>query len=118
MKSYFITNTPEVAALISMPTGAGKTAIMMAACFELNLSKTLIIEPSKVLRNQICTQFLSLEILKKIGCLPSDFPELNVFEIKHIQTTDVWKDIIKKFDVIVAHPNSISPYYKKVSPKV
>lgn len=116
LKSYFITNTPEVAALISMPTGSGKTAIMMAACFELNLSKVLIIEPSKVLRNQICEQFRSLEILKSIGCLPSDFPEINVYEIKHIQSTDVWMDIVQKNDVIVAHPNSISPYYKKVSP--
>lgn len=96
LKSYFITNTPEVAALISMPTGSGKTAIMMAACFELNLSKVLIIEPSKVLRNQICEQFRSLEILKSIGCLPSDFPEINVYEIKHIQSTDVWMDIVQK----------------------
>lgn len=116
LKSYFITNTSEVAALISMPTGSGKSAIMMAACFELNLSKVLIIEPSKVLRNQICEQFRSLEILKSIGCLKGDFPEINVYEIKHIQSPDVWMDIVQRNDVIVAHPNSISPYYKKVSP--
>jgi superfamily II DNA or RNA helicase len=116
LKSYFVANSPEVAALISMPTGSGKSAIMMAACFELCLSKILIVEPSKVLRNQICEQFQSLEILKHIGCLPMDFPETKVFEVKHIQSPDDWINIVEKHDVIVAHPNSISPYYKRISP--
>ena len=116
LKSFFVANSPEVAALISMPTGSGKSAIMMAACFELDLSKILIIEPSKVLRNQICEQFRKLEILKNIGCLPFDFPEIKVFEVKQIQSSDDWSDIAKKNDVIVAHPNSISPYYKRISP--
>jgi superfamily II DNA or RNA helicase len=116
LKSYFISNTPEVAALISLPTGSGKSAIMMAACFELNFKKILIIEPSKVLRTQISEQFGSLEILKRIGCLPEDFPEVKVFEVKHIQSADKWAEIFQEHDVVVAHPNSISPYYKKVSP--
>lgn len=116
LKSYFISNTPEVAALISMPTGSGKSAIIMAACFELKLKKILIIEPSKVLRTQLCEQFRSLDILKHIGCLPEDFPKIEVFEVKHIQPADSWNDIFQKYDVIVAHPNSISPYYKRVSP--
>jgi len=96
LKSFFVANSPEVAALISMPTGSGKSAIMMAACFELGLSKILIIEPSKVLRNQICEQFRKLEILKSIGCLPFDFPEIKVFEVKQIQSSDDWSDIAKK----------------------
>lgn len=116
LKSFFIANSPEVAALISMPTGSGKSAIMMASCFELGLSKVLIIEPSKVLRNQICEQFRELEILKHIGCLPLDFPKVKVFEVKKIQSADDWFDITKNNDVIVAHPNSVSPYYKKISP--
>jgi len=116
LKSYFISNTPEVAALVSMPTGAGKTAIMMAACFELNLSKILIIEPSKVLRNQIAEQFRNLKILKDIGCVPNDFPEVNVCEIRHIQSKKNWGYILQNNDVIVAHPNCISPYYPGVSP--
>lgn len=116
LKSFFTANSPEVAALISMPTGSGKSAIMMAACFELNLSKILIVEPSKVLRNQISEQFRDLEILKYVCCLPSDFPEVKVFEVKQKQSPDDWFDITEKNDVIVAHPNSISPYYKSISP--
>ena len=116
LKSAFISNSPEVAALISMPTGSGKSAIMMAACFELGLTKILIVEPSKVLRNQICEQFRSLEILKHIGCLPGDFPEVKVFEVTHIQSASDWSNITEENDVIVAHPNSISPYYTRISP--
>ena len=32
LKSYFTTSTNEIASLISMPTGSGKTTLMMATC--------------------------------------------------------------------------------------
>jgi superfamily II DNA or RNA helicase len=51
LKSYFISNTPEVAALISLPTGSGKSAIMMAACFELNLKKSFNYRTIKSIKN-------------------------------------------------------------------
>lgn len=117
LKSHFITTPNEVAALISMPTGSGKTALMMAACFELGLSKTLIIEPTTILRRQICEQFRNLNILKNLGCLKTDTPNVNVYEVEHrIQNEQAWIDIINNHDVIVAHPNCISPHYTNLTP--
>ncbi|WP_440881153.1 DEAD/DEAH box helicase family protein [Tenacibaculum sp. C7A-26P2] len=41
LKSHYTTSSNDIASLISMPTGSGKTALMMATCFELNLQKIL-----------------------------------------------------------------------------
>ena len=81
LKSHFITSSNNIASLISMPTGSGKTALMMATCFELNLKKVLIVVPSKILRGQLSDQFKSLKVLKDAGCLLDNAPEVKVFEV-------------------------------------
>ncbi len=117
LKSHFTTSSNEIASLISMPTGAGKTALMMATCFELNLKKILIIVPSKILRSQIAEQFKTLQVLKNANCLPNGIDDVKVFEVtKRQKTREQWEEILKHHDVIVAHPNSISPYYKDIEP--
>lgn len=117
LKSFYTASTDAIASLISLPTGCGKTAIMMAACFELRLSKVLIIAPSKILRSQISEQFRNLKILRDVGCLNDDLCEVKVFEVKKRQTSrESWEEIISSYDVIVAHPNSVSPHFKKLSP--
>jgi superfamily II DNA or RNA helicase len=117
LKSHFTTSSNEVASLISMPTGSGKTALMMAACFELNLKKILIVVPSKILRGQVYKQFKTLQILKSSNCLSSKIPELKVYEATKRQSTrEQWEVIINEYDVIVGHPNCISPYFKDVEP--
>lgn len=117
LKSHLTPSSNKIASLISMPTGSGKTALMMAACFELGLGKVLIVVPSKILRRQICEQFKSLQILKVNGCLPPDIPELKVYEIEKRQSSrEQWETLLDNYDVIVAHPNSISPYYQKLTP--
>lgn len=117
LKSHFITSSNNIASLISMPTGSGKTALMMATCFELNLKKVLIVVPSKILRGQLSDQFKSLKVLKDAGCLLDNAPEVKVFEVtKRQKTREQWVEIINEHDIIVAHPNSISPYFKDIEP--
>lgn len=117
LKSHFTTSSNDIASLISMPTGSGKTALMMATCFELNLQKILIVVPSKILRRQIAEQFRTLQVLKNSNCLQSEIEELKVYEVtKRQKTREQWELILNEYDVIVAHPNSISPYYKDIEP--
>jgi superfamily II DNA or RNA helicase/ribosomal protein L21E len=117
LKSYFTAYSSDIAALVSLPTGSGKTALMMAACFELEVKKVLIIVPSKILRRQLWEQFSTLQILKDIGCLPADTPGIKVVEIsQRITNPETWEQLIQEHDVVIAHPNSISPYYKDLSP--
>ncbi len=115
LKSYRTTTTNQVASLVSMPTGSGKTALMMAACFELELRKILIVVPSKVLRRQICNQFRTLEILKSRGCLNQESPNVSVYEVTSRKTNRAeWEEVFAENDVVVAHPNSISPYFQNL----
>jgi superfamily II DNA or RNA helicase len=117
LKSHFTVSNNQAAALISMPTGSGKTALMMACCFELALRKLLIVVPSQVLRRQICEQFSNLQILKDEGCLPDNVPSMRVYEAEHRKKNRLeWEAILNHYDVIVAHPNSISPYYSGIAP--
>jgi superfamily II DNA or RNA helicase len=117
LKSHFTNFSNEVASMISMPTGSGKTALMMAACFELNVGKVLIVTPSKILRRQIHEQFKSLQILKELGCLNSEAPETKVFEIeKRATSRKEWENVLNENDILVSHPNSISPYYQNLAP--
>jgi superfamily II DNA or RNA helicase len=65
VKSHLtISNEP---ALLSLPTGAGKTALMMALAFELKAKCVLIITPSQIIRHQTAGKFLLLDDLVKIG---------------------------------------------------
>ncbi len=117
LKSQFTIAKSDPASLISMPTGSGKTALMMAACFELQLGKVLIVVPTEILRRQIVEQFRSLRDLKKIKCLPDQQPPLNAFEVEHrMHSVDDWEGIFRSNDVVVALPESISPYYKNLTP--
>lgn len=117
LKSFKTHGNNEVASLISMPTGSGKTAIMMAACFELNLRKILIVVPSKILRRQIYNQFKTLQILKNQGCLNNATEIVPVYEVTSRKNSrQEWEEILTNHDVIVSHPNSISPYYQGLSP--
>ena len=117
LKSHFTNFSNEVASLISMPTGSGKTALMMAACFELCVEKVLIVTPSKILRRQIYEQFKSLQILKDLGCLNNEAPETAILEVEKRKTTrEEWENVLNEHDILVAHPNSISPYYQNLAP--
>ncbi|TVU69575.1 DEAD/DEAH box helicase [Cobetia crustatorum] len=117
LKSQQTLRNKKIASLISMPTGTGKTAVMLAACFELKFKKVLIVVSSTILRRQLKDQFTNLDILKDIGCIDDGLGPVNVYEVtKRVKDKETWVEVLRKHDVIVAHPNSISPYYMDVEP--
>lgn len=59
-------------ATIVMPTGTGKTETMIATIISEKCKKTLILVPSKLLRDQTVKKFVELGILRKIGVIPKD----------------------------------------------
>ncbi|WP_461137393.1 DEAD/DEAH box helicase family protein, partial [Spirosoma terrae] len=50
-------STRKEPALITMPTGTGKTAVMILLSYALRASKVLVITPSQLVREQIANQF-------------------------------------------------------------
>lgn len=96
-------------ALICMPTGSGKTAVLMALCYLLRAKRVLVITPSQLVRNQIAEDFGALKVLKRIGVVPQDLEAPKVREVFNKMTTEAqWEEVLA-YDVVVATPNSVSP---------
>jgi superfamily II DNA or RNA helicase len=64
IKAHFISK-PERKAIVVMPTGTGKTDVMIATMVGEQLKRTLILVPSAMLRHQIAEKFKSFGILKQ-----------------------------------------------------
>ena len=95
-------------ALISMPTGTGKTAVMTALCFVLRANKVLVVTPSHLVRNQITEEFETLDVLRKNNLLAPDSPAPRVYQLKQIIDTPAqWQEILAGHDVIVAIPGTL-----------
>jgi superfamily II DNA or RNA helicase len=91
-----------------MPTGSGKTAVLMGAAFILRARRVLVITPSRIVREQISEDFRLLRVLKRLGAVEPDLPTPSVHSIAGTIQEDQWGGL-SQFDVVVSLPNSISP---------
>lgn len=101
-------------ALISMPTGSGKTALMMMLSFLLKAERVIIVTPSIALRGQTASKFATLEDLKAVGAYPLNAPGPLVRDHQgQLTSVEAWKAFLNH-DVIVATPHTTSPGYQEI----
>ncbi|MFS8172338.1 DEAD/DEAH box helicase [Vreelandella titanicae] len=100
--------------IVTMPTGSGKTAVLMAAAYLLRAKRILIITPSRLVREQIAEQFETLTVLKKIEALQNDVPAPKVYSTRERLGADEGWELMKDFDVIVGTLPSISPSFDNI----
>ncbi len=113
LASHFTLSRNEPA-LVTMPTGSGKTAVLMTAAFMRRSRRTLVVTPSALVRNQIATEFKSLSLLKALG-VTGDIAPPEVIEVKHRCASPAdWLNLAAA-DVVVATPQTVSPGHSKVS---
>jgi superfamily II DNA or RNA helicase len=107
IRGYFTTS--DSPALIVMPTGSGKTALMTLASFVVARSRILIVVPSRVIRDQIAREFNTLRIVKTTQCIPEglDPPKVHVV-MNQLKEKDDW-DALVEFNVVVSTPKCVSP---------
>lgn len=91
------------AAIIVMPTGSGKTAILMMAPFVLTKRKVLVVTPSVMVRGQIYEDYKNLNTLKYVGVLSKKAKPPNVYELKNRFAEDQ-RESIEHADVVVGTP--------------
>ena len=113
LASHFTLSRNEPA-IVTMPTGSGKTAVLMIAAFMRRSRRTLIVTPSALVRSQIVSEFRSLSLLKSLGVI-GDIKPPEVFEVKHRRTSDAdWTELVGA-DIVVATPQMVSPGHSQVS---
>ena len=96
-------------AIVSMPTGSGKTAVLMGTAFVLRARRALVITPSRLVREQIADDFRALRILKMLGALDVALQAPSVHAVEgRVESNDDWQ-ALAFHDIIVSTPNSISP---------
>ena len=101
--------------VVVMPTGSGKTGVMMATPFLTGAERVLVVTPSRLVRTQITEEFRTMRLLRHVGLLPDDDSSPRVKEIeKRLAEPEDWK-ALRNFDVVVTTPNSASPAYEAVA---
>jgi superfamily II DNA or RNA helicase len=107
---------PRHPAVVSIPTGAGKTALAMAAPFVAPRPprRVLVVVPSADLRRQTVERFSSQKDLLGIKAIEGLWEQaVKVTEVDSM--IESW-DELRPFDVVVALPNTISPHHYEANP--
>jgi len=98
----------DEAAIIIMPTGSGKTAVLNLSAYLLRANRVLVISSSVMVRGQIFEEFAELKTLKSSNVFHAELPVPKVKEIRSpIKSDEEW-EALKEFDVVVGIPNSIN----------
>ena len=96
-------------AIICLPTGYGKTSLMMALPLLLAAKRVLVVEPSDALRKQVSSHFRELSTLRRIGAIGDDVPNPEVHRLEgRPEDAAAWEQLSTQ-DVVVATAASASP---------
>lgn len=102
--SSFFTINKKDAAIVIMPTGAGKTAVLMLVPYLIRKKRVLVVTPSKMVRGQILEDFSELRTLCVANVFNSSMKKPKVFELDHLYKEEYQKEL-EQADVIVATPS-------------
>ena len=102
------------AAIITMPTGTGKTAVLQASAFLLQANRVLVLTPSRLVREQIADDFKKLGVLKRLGAVPANIDDPKVMATTGRITDSLQWEGLREFDVVVATVPSVSPHIEQI----
>ena len=91
------------AGMIVMPTGSGKTSVLMMTPYITLAKKVLVVTPSVMVRGQIFEDFEHLITLKKTNVFVDTIAPPRLFELRN-KYSESLHDYIESADVIVATP--------------
>jgi len=109
ISAYFSVKGDLEPATVVLPTGTGKTEVMLSSMVYRQLSKVLILVPSNSLRKQISEKFYDLGILSKLKIIPIDTALPYVAVIKsRISSAPEAEKLLRNANVFVATPNVLN----------
>lgn len=101
--------------IIVMPTGSGKTTVLMMAPYVLRKNKVLIVTPSALVRGQIYEDYSNIKTLKNIGVFSQDINPPKIFEAKKLYTKEHETSINDSDIVISTHKVAVSISEQEIS---
>ncbi len=101
-------------AVVTMPTGSGKTAVLIASAFVLRATRVLVIAPGRLVREQIGDELEKLTTLRAADAVSDEVPPPRVLSVKKRVTTPEGWERMRDYDVVVGTVQSISPEYADV----
>jgi superfamily II DNA or RNA helicase len=97
------------AATVVMPTGTGKTEVMLTASLLFADAKTFLVTvPSRALRGQTFKKFLSLGLLRELGIVPIEIPNPIVGVIERRPKTVEDLCIFEQCHVVISVMDSLN----------
>ena len=102
ISSYF-TIQRNKAAIIVMPTGSGKTAVLMMSPYVVGSKKALVVTPSVMVRGQIVEDFAALRTLCNATVFNNSAKKPKIYELKNMYS-EVHYEAICSADIVVATP--------------
>ena len=107
IKSYWTISSHS--ATVVMPTGTGKTEVMIATVISEPCQKTCVIVPSDLLRKQTAERFCTLTKLREIGAINDSFENPIVGMLLSIpKDLDELIELIDKSNVIITTMSLVS----------
>lgn len=91
--SSFFTLNKKDAAIVIMPTGSGKTAVLMLTPYLIRKQRVLVVTRSKMVCGQIAEDFSELRTLCVANVFNTSIKKPNVFELEHLYTKEYQKDL-------------------------
>ena len=103
-------------ALVVMPTGSGKTGVLMLVPFLQRSKRVLVVTPSRQVRAQIAKGFGEIDVLRRLRVVPDDLARPRVKELTgEVTTVNGWEEL-RSYNVVVTTPNTISPVIQGIAP--
>jgi superfamily II DNA or RNA helicase len=101
-------------AQIVLPTGVGKSLVLMLAPYLLRANRVLVVAPGRLVRDQLANGFGSLAQLTAAGVLPNSTRAPKVKIARKLATPEHW-EAWGRADVVVGTPKVLSDGYPDVT---
>jgi superfamily II DNA or RNA helicase len=99
----FHTLRRKSAGIVVMPTGSGKTSVLMMTPYIVSARKILVVTPSTMVRGQIYEDFVDLITLKKTRVFGEETAPPVMYELKNKYSIE-FRIEVEAADVIIASP--------------
>lgn len=106
--------TSSEPAQIVLPTGVGKSLVLMLAPYLFRARRVLVVAPGRLVRDQLARGFESLAQLTDAGVLPASTQPPKVEIARKLATEEHWRRW-SNAEVVVGTPNVLSDGYPAVT---